>query len=130
VALAGRVDPQLERAEGRMAARCGGHRDVAIPQDGVRGRARGQHHGPDRDHVIPAGRAAELMEVTVDGGYPGEAAHRAGVPAQVGELQRVIAGPGGAVQLGHRQPDAEVVRRAGADRGGHGVRGVRRRNGA
>ena len=130
VVLARWVDPQLERPEGRVAARCGGHCDVAVPQDGVRSSARGQYHGPDRDHVSPAGRAAELMEVTVHGGHPGEAAHRAGVPAQVGELQRVVDAPGGAVQLGHSHPDAEVVRRAGADRGRGRARRVRRQRGA
>jgi hypothetical protein len=112
-----------------MAASPGAHRDVAVGQQRVRGRAR-----REVDDALavkpgaPVGRAAQPLAVVTDHGHAGITVERAGVPAQVGELERVVDRAQRPVALVDRDPDAEVAggargnRRGGVGGGGLGGR--------
>src|SRR5712671_6744176 len=92
--LVRRVDSQLERGEYRVTPGCGGHGSVAVLQYRVGGRARREHDGTGGDPAVPARGTAELVPVAANGRDAGETMHQASVLAQVGELKRVVDGPG------------------------------------
>src|SRR5580658_9888917 len=132
VVLPWRVNLQQRGRVHGVASRFGGHRDVVVGQHRVRGRAGREDHSVRGRRSLPVGWAAELVTVHVDGRDAGKAEQRAGVPAQVGELQRVENRPGRPVTLPDRHPDAQAeggARGDGGRRGARAARGGRREGG-